>query len=415
MRSQMKRIRWWILLLLFCATVINYVDRQSLSLLAATIQRVFGMDNVGYGNVVTGFLFSYTAAFVMAGPICDKLGVRKSMVVFICWWSLAELIPPLTRSLFMLGTSRFLLGFGEAGVWVVAPKAVGELFAADKRALAIGLYSAGATIGAVVAPPFVALLTLRYGWQSVFLVTGVAGLVWIIPWLLFYRDMGVPEISSDRGDTRKSGNFRTLLADRNLWLLMSVRMITDPLWYFFLFWYPKYLSDVRQLPLARLGHIVWIVYLAADLGSVLGGWASGRLIRHRIEPLRARQIVMTSAAVLIPLTPLAALAGSLKGTIIFASVVTFAHMAWMITMGAAVVDLFQQDQIATAFGIIAAGSGLGGLVSTELIAHSLAQSGYLLTFCAMGMLHPIALVAVYLLRDGNRRVDSQPAWQSAWG
>jgi MFS transporter, ACS family, hexuronate transporter len=413
MSPQMKAMRWLILLLLFGATVINYVDRQSLSLLAATIQRVFNMDDVGYGNVVTGFLCSYSVALAMAGPICDRLGVRKSMTAFICWWSLAELIPPFTRSLVMLGASRFLLGIGEAGVWVVAPKAVGELFTAEKRALAIGLYTAGATVGAVIAPPLVTSLTEHHGWQSVFLVTGLAGLVWVIPWLFLYRDMEAPKTPTHRGNILSSIDLLSLLAERNLWLLMLIRMITDPLWYFFLFWYPKYLSDVRHLSLTRLGRIAWIVYLAADLGSVLGGWASGRLIRHRIEPLRARRIVMTIAAVLIPLTPLVALAGSLKGTIIFASIVTFAHMAWMITVGATIVDLFPQDQMATAFGIIAAASGLGGLISTELIGHSIAHSGYLLIFCAMGVLHPIALFAVYLLRDGKRRVESHPAWHSA--
>lgn len=412
MRPQIKAMRWWILFLLFLATVLNYVDRQTLSLLASVIQRVFHIDNVGYGNIVTLFLLPYTIAYVLAGPVCDRLGVRLSAALFICWWSLAELIPPMARSAVALGTSRFLLGIGEAGVWVAAPKAVGELFGPEQRALAIGLYTAGATVGAVVAPPLIISLTLRFGWQSAFFITGIAGLVWIVPWLFIYRDAEQPK-APPWGDNLSGPTLKTLLTDRNLWLLTVIRMVTDPLWYFFLFWYPKYLSDMRHLSLKRLGNVAWIVYLAADIGSVIGGWASGPLIRRRMQTLHARRTVMTIAASLILLTPLVGLAGSLRGTIAFASVVTFAHMAWLITLGAAVVDLFPQDQVATAFGIIAAGSGLGGLISTQLIAHSLAHSGYIATFCVLGTLHPAALVAVYLLRDKQRRIDTGPQLQPA--
>lgn len=412
MRPQIKGMRWWVLFLLFLATVLNYVDRQTLSLLASTIQRIFHIDDIGYGNIVTVFLLSYTLAFAFAGPICDRLGVRLSTGLFICWWSLAELIAPLTRSAITLGASRLLLGIGEAGIWVAAPKAVGELFAAEQRALAIGLYTAGATVGAVIAPLLIASLTLRFGWRSAFFLTGIAGLVWIIPWLLIYRNDERPT-ASPRRDNLSGAALKTVVTDSNLWLLTFIRMVTDPLWYFFLFWYPKYLSDLRHLSLGRLGHIAWIVYLAADVGSIVGGWASGQLIRRRMQTLRARRTVMTFAASLILLTPLVALAGSLRVSIAFASIVTFAHMAWLITLGAIVVDLFPQDQVATAFGLTAAGSGLGGLISTQLIAHSLAHSGYLATFCVLGTLHPAALIVVYLLRDNRRRIDAIPQWQPA--
>ncbi len=311
-----------------------------------------------------------------------------------------------------LRASRFLLGIGEAGIWVAAPKVVGELFGPEQRALAIGLYTAGATVGAVVAPPLIISLTLRFDWQSAFFITGIAGLVWIVPWLFIYRDAEQPQ-APPRGENLARPLLKTLLVDRNLWLLTAIRMVTDPLWYFFLFWYPKYLSNMRHLSLKHLGNVAWIVYLAADIGSIAGGWASGPLIRRHMQILHARRTVMTFAAGLILLTPLVGLTPSLRGTIIFASVVTFAHMAWLITLGAAVMDLFPQDKVATAFGIIAAGSGLGGLVSTQLIAHSLAHSGYLATFYVLGTLHPAALVAVYLLRDKRWRIDTDPQLQSA--
>jgi MFS transporter, ACS family, hexuronate transporter len=413
LRPKTTAMRWWILVLLFLATVLNYVDRQSLSLLASTIQHAFRMDDIAYGNVVAAFLLAYTIGFLLAGPLCDRLGARLSTGLFICWWSLAELIPPFTHSVQMLGVSRFLLGIGEAGVWVAAPKAVAELFSKEQRALVIGIYTAGATVGAVIAPPSIALLAMHFGWQSVFFITGVAGLIWLIPWLLVYRDRGERDLPRDHMIRGTALGLKALLAKRNLWLLTVIRMVTDPLWYFFLFWYPKYLTDLRQVSLTRLGHIVWIVYLAADVGSVVGGWASGRLIHRHMASLRARRTVMTIAGALILLTPLVALSGSANRSIAVASIVTFGHMAWLITLGALVVDLFPQDQVATAFGLIAAGSGIGGLVSTQLIAHSLGHSGYLATFCILGTLHPVALIAVYLLRDSSHRTALSQKWPTA--
>jgi ACS family hexuronate transporter-like MFS transporter len=248
-------------------------------------------------------------------------------------------------------------------------------------------------------------MTLHYGWQSVFFTTGCAGLLWILPWWLFYRDQR-SEQAIQRTRLFDSSDILSACRESNLWLLLVARMITDPLWYFFLFWYPKYLEDARYLSLSQLGKIGWIVYLAADIGAVAGGWASGQLIRRSMQTLKARRTVALCAALVIPCTPLIALTQSLYGSIAFASAVALAHMIWLITLGALVVDLFPQRYVATAFGLTATGSGLGGLISTELISHSIAHSGYFTAFCVMGMLHPIALVPIFLLRDRGRRDES---------
>ena len=182
------RRRWWILGLLFIATILNYLDRQSLSILASTIQQALGMSDVAYGHVVTAFLLSYTVAYALSGPFCDRVGIRWSMAILIAWWSMAELLPPFVHSALGLGAARLLLGIGEAGIWLVGPKAVQQLFLPAQRGTAVGIYTAGATIGATIAPPLIAGLTLRHGWQSVFLVTGAVGLLWIVPWLLLFRD-----------------------------------------------------------------------------------------------------------------------------------------------------------------------------------------------------------------------------------
>ncbi len=401
MKRSLVDLRWWVVGLLLIATVLNYVDRQSLSILATTIQRAFGMSDISYGHVVSVFLFAYSAAYAVTGPFCDKLGVRVSMTVLIVVWSLAELIPFFAHTTVMLGFGRLLLGVGEAGVWVVGPKVVSELFAAEDRALAIGIYTAGATLGAMIAPPLIASLTNALGWRSVFLATGLAGLCWVAPWLLLYRTSS-PSSPCRANATKMQSAWRVILQSRNLWLLLFARMLTDPVWYFYLFWYPKYLNDHRHLSLGRVGHTVWIVYFAADLGSVLGGWISGQVIRAGVRTLQARQLVMTAAAVLLPLSPLVYFLSSFPAGLIVASIIAFAHMTWLITLSAALVDLFPSEQIATAFGFVAAGSGLGGLLSTEIIAHSVAHAGFMPAFLAMGCLHPLALFLIWNLRKGGQ-------------
>lgn len=398
MKRTLIDLRWLVVGLLLIATILNYVDRQSLSILATTIQRAFGMSDIAYGHIVSAFLLSYTLAYAFAGPFCDKFGVRAGMTIFIIFWSLAELIPSFVHSAFMLGVGRLLLGLGEAGVWVVGPKVASELFVPEERALAIGIYTAGATLGATVAPPLIASLSKSFGWRSVFVATGLAGLLWVIPWLLLYRNATSPRSIVPKASIA----WRTILQNRNLWLLLFARMLTDPVWYFYLFWYPKYLNDGRHLALARVGHTVWIVYLAADLGTILGGWISGRIIRTGIAPLRARRFVMTVAALLLPLSPLVYFLPSLSASLIIAGILAFAHMTWMITMAAMLVDIFPSSQVATAFGYVAAGSGLGGLFSTEVIAHSVSSAGYMPVFLAMGGLHPLALFLIWNLRFGAR-------------
>jgi MFS transporter, ACS family, hexuronate transporter len=394
-RGVLSQRRWWIVGLLLLATILNYLDRQSLSILATTIQKVFGMSDYAYAHVVSAFLFAYTAAYAFSGPFCDRFGVRASMAFLMIWWSAAELLPPFVHTPLALGASRLLLGIGEAGVWLVAPKAVGQFFPVEERGTAIGICTSGATLGAAIAPPLIALLATRFGWQSVFVVTGVAGLLWVVPWLLLVRDVpSAPEIKKAPSVASILG----LVKMRNLWLLLLARLLTDPVWYFYLFWYPKFLTEARHLSLTRIGHTAWVVYFAADIGAIFGGWISGALMRRGMLPLRARRVVMTVAACLFPLSPLIALVPSVSLSSALAATIAFAHLAWLITLTAIAVDLFPPEGFGTAFGLIAAGSGIGGLLSAEIIPHILHASGYFPLFIAMGFLHPLALLLIWSVR-----------------
>ena len=425
-------LRWWIIGLLFLSTVINYVDRQTLSVLARTIQDDLGLTNQQYAYIVQAFLLAYTLSYLVSGRITDWLGTRASMAAFIIWWSLANITTAFASSALTLGLSRFLLGVGEPGNYTAGPKAVSEWFTPRERGLAYGIYTMGATIGATIAPPLIAWLAVSYGWRFAFVITGALGLVWVMPWLWLYRPPHehprlsdaertlVPAVEPVAPPTANGSNtaaatgewerWRGLLNDRSTWLLLLSRLLTDPVWYFYLFWFPKYLSDARGLTLVEVGRVAWVVYLAADLGSVAGGWLSGRFIGRGLRPIPARKAVLRIAAVCVLVGPFVPFATSLPIVLLCAAGVALAHLAWQVTLSALIVDRYPTSSLATAFGLIAAGSGFGGMVSTGVVGYLVTNYSYTPVFVGMAMLHPLALALVWFVRDErHRETDAEAA------
>jgi ACS family hexuronate transporter-like MFS transporter len=396
--------------------VINYVDRQTLSVLARTIQDDLGMSDIEYANVVQAFLFAYSVSYLLSGRITDWLGARAAMAWFIGWWSIANMLTGLSRSALSLGVFRFLLGLGEPGNYTAAPKAMSEWFTPRERGLAWGIYTSGSSIGAAIAPALIAFLALRHGWRSAFVVTGLAGLVWMVPWLWLYRRPhehpritdgerahvpAAPIAAATAAPASEWRRWRSLLVQRNTWLVLGVRLLTDPIWYFYLFWFPKYLQDSRHLTLVDVGKVAWIVYLAADVGAIQGGWLAGRLIKGGRLPVESRKRVMIGAACLLPLSPLVAYAPSAGGAVLIAAIVVFAHMTFQATGGALIVDLYPPRLVATAFGLILAGSGVGGILSTRAVGHLVTAYSYTPVFVLMGLMHPLAILLLRGVREGD--------------
>lgn len=390
-------LRWWIITLLFGAAVLNYVDRQTLSALAPTIQSDLGMDDRDYANVVNIFLIAYTIAYLISGRITDKMGTRAGMVLFVAWWSVANIITAGAQGIRSLGFCRFALGLGEAGVWPAASKVVSEWFPARQRALAIGFYTMGATIGATLAPYIVIpLATYPYaeklpfitnifshgtGWRVAFIITGAAGLVWLIPWLVIYRlprenrflcadELKLIEETSPADAAKETGNpwsWKQVFAFRGTWLLLLGRLITDPVWYFYQFWFAKYLSSDRHLDQEQL-KITWIVYAAAGVGSLLGGWLSGRLVIRGIAPARSRMWVMLGCACLMPISPFISQVVGLDLSMTLAACAVIASLAWLINISSLVVDLVPKHSLGTVFSVVATGSTIGGIVMNMIVA-----------------------------------------------
>lgn len=451
---KISHFRWWILALVFLAAVLNYVDRQVLSALAPVIQRDLAMTDRDYANVVNIFLVAYTIAYLVSGRIVDKVGTRAGLLLFVTWWSVANMFTAIADGVRSLSVYRFALGLGEAGVWPAASKAVSEWFPARERALAIGIYTMGATIGATVAPylviplagypyleklPFLAgILGNGTGWRMAFLITGAVGLIWTLPWLRFYRrpsDSAFITASerklleeSAAEEARISGtatdavwSWKQVLTTKIVWLLLIGRLITDPVWYFYQFWFPKYLNTERGVAQEDLT-ITWIVYAAAGVGSLVGGWLSGVLVKRRVPPARSRLWVMLGCACLLPVSPFIASAAGLNVAMTLTVVAVAASLAWLINISSLVVDLVPKTCLGTVFSVVAAGSTLGGIVMNTLVASMVSSgpavapagfldravhvvfgpvldamhgAGYAQWFLIMACLHPIAWALLY--------------------
>ncbi|MGN6554576.1 MAG: MFS transporter [Verrucomicrobiota bacterium] len=385
--------------LLFGAAVLNYVDRQTLSALAPTIQKDLAMDDRAYANVVNIFLVAYTIAYLVSGRIADRIGTRASMMLFVAWWSVSNMLTAAAQGVRSLSSFRFLLGLGEAGVWPAASKAVSEWFPAKERALAIGLYTMGATIGATVAPYLVIpLATHAYhesapivahwlgqgtGWRLAFILTGAAGLMWLVPWLWLYRQPRESKLISEKelkviddavaaenpadSAAANAWSWKQVLLFRGTWLLLLGRLITDPVWYFYQFWFPKYLSSDRHFSQEQL-KITWIIYAAAGVGSLVGGWLSGRFVKRGVAPVASRMWVMLGCACLMPLSPFIAKVSGMNLAMTFTVFTVLASLAWLINISSLVVDVVPKHSLGTVFSVVATGSTIGGIIMNMLVA-----------------------------------------------
>jgi len=402
----MKNLRWGIAALLFLATVINYIDRQTLSVVAPVLTRELGISNVEYANILTAFLVPYTVMYIFSGMLVDRWGTRRALGTFMAWWSAANALHSVARGAFGLGAFRFLLGLGESGNFMAAEKAISEWFPAKERAVANGLINAAAATGAIISPPLIAWVTLQFGWRAAFVITGLLGFVWLAVWLTLYElPQRHPRITSEEralilaGRTEGSREripYRELLRSPQVWGLLVSRVFADPVWWFYLFWLPKYLQDVRHFTLAEIGMIAWMPYLSADLGSIGGGWLSGRLVARGIPVLQARRWTMIPAALLMPVGILVAYLPSAPALAVIC-LVTFGHMAWKTNLMTMTNDIFPTRIVGSAAGVVGLGSGLAGAISTPLVGRIVDSVGYSGVFWVMGFLHPIAMAIVLIL------------------
>jgi ACS family hexuronate transporter-like MFS transporter len=394
---------WAIIALLFVVAVLNYFDRQSLSVVAPRMQAELHLSDTGYAHIVSLFLLASAFAYALSGFVCDALGTRKSMALFVSFWSLAEASTAIATSAVILGLTRFCLGLGEPGLWVAAPKAVGEILKKPQRSLGVGVYTAGATLGAIVAIPAILAITTYLPWRTIFLIDGAMGLLWVPVWLWLYRDH-----ASESSNNASTSAFRDVIGRRETWQFMIARGMTDPVWYFYLFWFPKFLLSERHLSNTQLSQLGWIVYLAGGIGTIAGGFLSGSIIRSGIGPGRAYRRTMLYSAVAVLVSPLVYLSPTIAMVIVFASIVALAHMSWLINLTSTLLEIFPLEQVGKAAGLIAAGSAFGGMLSSEIIGYFVSHGGYRPVFFIMGCMHPLAITLLWNAFEGKPRHVANP-------
>ena len=374
----------------FVATVINYLDRQALSVVAPFLKKEFEMTNEAYGYVLSAFMLAYTISNGVSGPLIDRLGTRLGYAVSMAVWSTAGILHALTMGAWSLAGFRFLLGIGEAGNWPAAVKVVAEWFPARERALACGIFNSGAAIGAIIAPPLMAWLVHHYGWQMAFVLIGLTGYAWLIGWWFVYH---TPARVRAEATARPPPAWR-LLRTRFVSVLTLSKVFVDPVWYFYIFWFPQYLNSVHGFDLTKIGMTAWIPFVTADLGNLVGGWLTGRLIRGGMPTSRARKTVVAIFALLMTAGIPAALTSDVWLAIAFISVATFGYTGYNTNALAFPPDVFPKNMVGSIWGLASMGAGFGGMVFSWLSGRMIDQYGYTPVFIGYGVMPLIALALV---------------------
>ncbi len=399
--------RWTICALLFFATTINYLDRQVLSMLAKTLETSIGWTSIQYGYITGVFQATYAIGLLGAGYIMDRFGTRKGYSVAVTLWSLAGVATAAAHSAFTFGVARAFLGFGESANFPACIKTVAEWFPKKERALATGVFNAGTNIGAVVAPLTVPWLALTYGWQAAFIATGALGFVWLVFWLLFYhKPEEHPRISkaeleyiqSDPPDRIETVRWGRLLPHKETWAFTLGKFLTDPVWWFYLFWFPKYLQESFNLGLKQIILPTIIVYNAATVGSILGGWLPLHLIKRGWSINAARKTAMLIFALCVVPVIYAPFSKNLWLVVALISLATSSHQGWSANLFTTASDMFPRKAIGSIVGIGATGGAIGGVLIQVITGYVVQLThSYLPIFIFGGSAYVLALLIVQRL------------------
>jgi MFS transporter, ACS family, hexuronate transporter len=395
-------LRWRMAILVSLAIAISYLDRQTLPVAVTAIARDIPLSNQRFSALQSAFLLSYAFMYVGGGKLVDALGTRIGFAVIMTFWSLANASHALATSFAMLMGSRFLLGMGEGGGFPAATRAVAEWFTPKERATAMGIINAGTAVGAVVAPPLIAVVLSYSGWRWIFVVTGGLGLLWAWWWIASYAppenhpEPGVREPFASASQSRSTPAIPwfDLLRVRESWGLISAKFLSDAAWYFYLFWLPKYLYDARGFDVKAVGTFAWIPYAAAGVGCLLGGWFSSYLVRRQFSLNVARKLALGLSAAVMPsilLVPRLPVAWALA---IF-SLAYFGQQSWSTLVMVLPTDLFPASVVGSVAGLVGFGGAMGGIAFGQLVGYLLDHGfGYGVVFSLAGTFHVAAFVII---------------------
>lgn len=393
--------RWFIVAIIFLAIVFNYVDRQILSVLKPVLKAEFKLDDGGYAMIVNVFTICYAIMYPVTGWMVDRFGARIVMFFGIITWSLACIGGGLSRTIGQFGFFRGLLGAAEPTNFPAQLKAVTIWFPGKLRATANSLCVAGSSIGAIIAPPVIAWLALTYNWQTAFIAMGVIGVLIAVLWKLIYKDPPPHILQEATGSATvapsASFKWKQLWGTRSLWGILLIRFVSDPVWYFCLFWLPGYLQEESGLTLAQVGMFGWIPFLFADLGAIGTSAWSDKLVRKGYAPLKARKMMLTGVAFFSPLCVLTPYLGSAWATLAVFSIVAIACLSWLFTVSVVVAEAFPVKNVASVLGIAGGFGALGAVLFNYFVGQFIGTLGAEKIFIAMAFLHPLAVLILWTM------------------
>ncbi|MGO8789572.1 MAG: MFS transporter [Terriglobia bacterium] len=408
--------------MLFCGTLVNYIDRGTIAILAHHLQGLFQWKESDYGWIVFAFQFAYAIMMLGFGVIIDRLGTRVGYALAMLWWSLAAMGHALAQGVRSFGVARFLLGAGEAGNFPASIKAIAEWFPKRERALATGIFNSAAAVGTVVAYPVVGWLFLKWGWQAAFIGTGALGLVCLAAWLVLYRSprnhswltpkelahIETQYTDEDEDQPGETLSWQSILSNRKAWGFTLAKFMTDPIWWFYIFWLPKYFIEVRHFSIATLSLFGIIPWVAAVPGSIGGGWLSGFLLSRGRSVTFARKTALLVCALLMPAGILAVLAPSPWWALGFVSIATAAHQGWSANVYTLASDMFRKKDVGSVVGLGGAAGAVGGMIIAPVVGYTLQWfHTYVPLFIVAGVMHPLAMAVVHWLLPRIEKTSPQ--------
>jgi len=411
-----RGMRWWIAGLLFLVTLINLIDRGTVSVLAPIIISQLGLTNLQFAGINTLFLAAYAVSQALSGKIFDWIGSRVGFIVAVLIWSAAAMAHAFARGFASLSSLRILLGAGEGGNWPGAAKVIAEWFPVRERALGIAIINAASAVAFIVATPLVVWLQLQFGWRAAFLVTGALGFLWLLLWFLFYQPLGKqPSLSSEESALireardlpagEQSPGWWKLLEYRQVWAIVLSRFFADPVWWLYIVWLPLYLYNARGFSLKQIGIFAWVPYVAAGAGSIIGGWVSGFFIARGWSVNKARKTVIALSTLLMPAGILAARVHDPMAALTLISIVLFGFQAWIGNVQTMPSDFFPEGAVGSVAGLGGLGAGAGSMLFTLttgfVVDHFHTYAPILIT---AGLLPILATAVLFTLGGPIRRL-----------
>ena len=400
-----RTMRWVIAGWLTLSTILNLIDRQSLSILAPFLRDKLHLTTQTYAHVVTAFLASYTIMYAVGGRFVDWIGERVGMAACILWWSVCTMLTAFVQGGLSLGIVRFLLGLGEPANYPAALRATAVWFPKAERGLPIALFSSGSAVGNVLAPPLIAAITLLWGWRAAFVLPGLLGILWVMVWLIIYHSpdrfadwhvQSGPQLRNKGLTVSRDAqtSWFGLLKRRNVLALVLCRFISDPVWYFYLFWIPEYLKRERGFSLTDIGMYAWIPFVAGAAGGMTAGWISDALIARGAFPIRARTVVLYVAAALAPVGMFTGVVHSAATAISLIAVMAFVVYCWFINTAAIIPDVVSDDVVGSVLGFMGTAGSASGALFSLLVGYWLAHYSYGLAFMLAGSMHVLAALVL---------------------